>query len=579
MSKNVTQFTILALLVSCGLSGCGGGAASNAIRKATRTVVSDEYAFEHNGCSTGKHKFDGSSKVEVLNKKCEALQDPVRNKSCAEFQRKAEFEKICKGPWVQTNPPIDSSVKTAPGDEVLAAPVSILSQGGLLADVQLDPQLDLQLQSSLHRLTEKSLVARVVEKDLAKSEDKDYFGGFIKKLEMCSLNAMGSACYDSSSDGIREALLQNSANYSYVVELQRAGGNLTPVILIFEVIGDLEQGRFDEKKAAVKSVKVLQSLVNPRRQSLVEYIQKPGNFREIAHIEIAARGAVNDLIKSKLAKPSSLREFIHMLKLSEQNSAVFLGAVIKNNPDLILKSQDSLYQQHFVSLLLENTSVNSAEVSTLMTQLLNSGNSDVQKATGAFLFQESPENLELRRWALEALDHPLWQIRRAAVIGLSKVELNKEEENLILSLLGDVAEVKDLVRTWATEKLQLTAENVSVLQNVLATSPQSQVDVFSLLKKIDDISATRVLILMLEGDGNKMTRKLYEELNRRSMAPDLRFELKKIIEESKNSEDARVYAVRLLAKIASDESRKDLQELQQKVSLLSLKEEIEIALK
>lgn len=576
MSKNVTPIAIFALTISYVLAGCsGGGAAANSIRKAKEAVITDEYAFEYNGCSTGKHQFKGSSQVEVLNKKCEALRDSVRNKSCAEMQRKAEFTKICKGPWEQEKPQSESNNKAAPNEVTKFSPTFASPQVAVIDDGKLDSQL----QASLQKLTEKSLVGRVLVKDLEKSEDKEYFKDLIQSFNFCSFSNLGSSCLDSSANGIREAFIQNSSSFSYVVEFQQLGRNLAPVILKFEIVGEIKNGTFDEKNAFVKNVTMLESLVRPRRESLEEYVQHSTNVREVALIEIASRDVRAGIIKNKLEKPSNLREFIHMMKYFEKDATVFLSAIIKNNPDLILKSQDSLYQQHFISLLLENAKTTVADAAAWVNQLLSSSDLGVKRAAGSFLFLADQENPELRRLSSESLDHSMWQVRRAAVLGLSKTNLSKEEENRLLNLLIDVSEVKELIRQLAFEKFKLTAENVPTLEHVQKNSPQSRGDVFSLLKKIDDMSATRVLISMLEGEDNKLSRRIFEELNRRPLQSDDRVLLRKIIEDQKNTEDARVYAVRLLAKINSPESIKDIQELRMIIKTESVKEEIEYSLK
>lgn len=577
MSKNVTSVAIFALTISCVFAGCGGGAESNKIRKAKSQGFQEEYTFEQNGCATGKHKFNGPSKVDVLKKKCEALRDPVRNKSCAEPLRKAEFKKNCQGSWDQQTPqedPADKKVSGATVDDKNDASTSS-SQGVGLEDAKIDSKL----QSALQKLIGNSLVARVIPKDLEKSEDKIYFAGLIKGMEACSLNSVGSACFDYTPNGVREALVRNSATSSYLVEFQRLGRNQAPVILSFEVIGEFGESSFVEKQTSVKSVTILESLTKPRREALSEFVKKSANVREIALLDIEPPGSKSALLKKKLESPATLRELVHMVKLSEKDSTPYLREVIKNRPDLIVKAQDPLYQQHFISMLLEGAKLTFAEGSSVVTQLLASSDEGVKQAAAAFLFPEATTHAELRTLAMSALDHQLWPVRKAAVLGLSKATLSKAEENRILALLADTTEVSEAVFQVASESLKMTVENIEALGLLRNSSLQTRDHALALLKKISDVSATHVIVSMLAGEDNKLSRKVFEELNKRPLDNDLRLPLRKIIEEVNNSDDSRVYAVRLLAKINTSESQADIKALQKIIKDASVKEEIEYALK
>lgn len=548
-SNFLMSFLILGLLASCGgdkkSSSTSGGPGND---KNTDTLEAQQfkeaYQFSLNGCDTGKHNFSSNSRDDVKKKLCDALQDDKLNNSCAEPLRKDFFNKKCSSlTWLPKYPTNNNSNSNDNDDQVTN---NTHSNNWLI---------ERKIRNSLQNL----VASKVTINDQIDEEDKDDAQKLAQSFSDCTFSYTGPKClnnyaYRSSYLG---KVYEVNEEEVFFVELDIQNIDYT-VALVFSL-------KNEDKNYISQKVTVYKSFQKFNTDSdFASYIDDESFVLKLFSSSIS-ENSIEALIK-KAKEPSSLREQYHSSKvaldiamkdstINYQEKQKELLKYFYENSNLIAESEDSQYQYSMLTFVKNTLTPEQKDFIAICEKLIDVDDQSLKQYAIVHVFDYDPTRNELKNDVLEALEHKKWKIRVKAIEGLSKTNLDLNEQSLVLRKLDDTDRDVRKAAEIAASNFKITEEHIGILSELQSSSRwKTRQLAATLLGKISGSSATLKLVEKMSDNDRDVRAEVRKQLFSRSLTDKDLESLKGQINSKRW--DVRLDVITLIGKISGNKATK-----------------------
>lgn len=499
----------LALAGCADDSGSRGGSTGggNVDDGGSANKFKQSYDLTFNDCPTKKHEFSGDSEEMVKRQYCEALQDHELNNSCAEILRRELFEKQCLGMlWKPKYKKIPDGPAPTPTPNPNPNPDPIPKPGPRLV---WDGQKEFTIREQLRFTTfeDSQIVETGAHKELAKSLQQ--------AMMNCGFSYFGPKCLDYKVTEVGVAgffISYEDGRIDYLSEIKIQEDKY---LLRFKVVPGA--------KVVASHVEVLKVRTSRLPGHGVSYFLNSAHFVPLLTGSIAANTKLEALRQLEYSR--NIRSLYHMAEyLVRRNfsgidyrspefeeyrrTRAAVDRLVELNKNLITESEDFLYQEAIILLVLTRSLLPEDSALTLSKQLLSSKSEQVRTIAATMVLDSEPHRIDLKPLVINALAHRTWQVREKSVSAISKTKMTPAEEIQLIGMLADPDSEVQRAAAAAMIKINLTEAHLPQVKSLLSHSNwNTRKEAVLLLGRIGTPAATRELVMkMNDADSDVRSR-------------------------------------------------------------------------
>ena len=413
----------------------------------------ESYRLSLNGCDTGNQVFTGSTQDEARRRMCEGLQNDKLNYSCAESLRFDRFYKRCYdyawNPIYESQPSRPYYPPTPQRDYAKEDKLREKLNFVLLNSYTIDSAVTVESRKLAYRLGEE--------------------------MFNCGLSLHGPKCLGTYTYSNSSSFVEIDGKFALYSVIYIEG--------VKDAFGIIYFADQMDPSPVVSTAQVVQILKPRATQSLNDYLNDKSAVTPLLTLSFA-----KDLQKTaweRLKDPRDIRELYHLSRLahdafmrssdSRQQDLTKLENSIRQHKLLIGSSTNSQYQKEILNLMTSYLGASTAGVVEVAEQLLNAKDPLVQEMAAVYVLDGQPTKLELKPAVLKALynQNQSANIRRLAVIALSKTTRTVDEDNKIIAKLSDSESTVRQEVAKVVDKMKLTDDHYESLNFALTTGEWS----------------------------------------------------------------------------------------------------------